>query len=127
MVCATRPKVGTCEEWRIENETEDLHPFHLHENSFQLIAINDKPVNPVEIWDTFGIPQKLNGVNGSLTIRVRFKQWYGKTVFHCHALPHEDTGMMQNILMSSGAVARLLPTGVRAAVPRGTLENKCAR
>jgi suppressor of ftsI len=100
MVCATRPKVGTCEEWRIENESEDLHPFHLHENSFQLIAINDKPVNPVEIWDTFGIPQKLNGVNGSLTIRVRFKQWYGKTVFHCHALPHEDTGMMQNILMS---------------------------
>ncbi|MBV8198213.1 MAG: multicopper oxidase domain-containing protein [Candidatus Eremiobacteraeota bacterium] len=99
MVCATRPQVGTCEEWRIENETEDLHPFHLHENSFQLIAINDKPVKPVEIWDTFPIPQKLNGINGSFTFRVRFKQWHGKTVFHCHALPHEDTGMMQNILM----------------------------
>ena len=41
MVCPTRPKVGTCEEWRIENKTADLHPFHLHENSFQLIAIND--------------------------------------------------------------------------------------
>jgi suppressor of ftsI len=100
MVCATRPKVGTCEEWRIENKTDDLHPFHLHENSFQLVAINDKPQDPVSIWDTFAIPQKVNGVNGSLTIRVRFKQWYGKTVFHCHALPHEDTGMMQNILMS---------------------------
>lgn len=99
MKCPTRPVVGTCEEWRIENETDDLHPFHLHENSFQLIAINDKPNDPMEVWDTFAIPQKLDGVNGSLTIRVRFVQWHGKTVFHCHVLPHEDTGMMQNILM----------------------------
>jgi FtsP/CotA-like multicopper oxidase with cupredoxin domain len=100
MACPTRPRVGTCEEWRIENETDDLHPFHLHENSFQLIAINDKPNDPIQIWDTFAIPPKLNGVNGSLTFRVRFVQWHGKTVFHCHVLPHEDTGMMQNILMT---------------------------
>ncbi len=100
MVCATRPKVGTAEEWHIVNETADLHPFHLHENSFQLFAINGKPNDPVEIWDTFAIPPKVNGVNGTLTIRVRFVQWYGKTVFHCHVLPHEDTGMMQNILMT---------------------------
>lgn len=99
MLCPTQPKVGTCEEWRIENETDDVHPFHLHENSFQLFAINDKPVNPISMRDTFAIPQKLDGINGSLTIRVRFKQWYGKTVFHCHAITHEDTGMMQNILM----------------------------
>lgn len=101
MECPTRPQVGTCEEWRIVNETDDVHPFHLHENSFQLVAINDKPNRPVEIWDTFAIPPKRNGVNGTLTIRVRFVQWTGKTVFHCHVLPHEDTGMMQNILMTS--------------------------
>jgi suppressor of ftsI len=100
MMCDARPKVGTCEEWRIENETDDLHPFHLHENSFQLFAINDKPESIISIWDTFAIPPKVNGTNGSLTIRVRFKQWHGKTVFHCHVLPHEDTGMMQNILMT---------------------------
>ncbi len=101
MECPTQPRVGTCEEWRIVNKTDDVHPFHLHENSFQLFAINDKPNRPVEIWDTFAIPPKRNGKNGSLTIRVRFVQWTGKTVFHCHVLPHEDTGMMQNILMTS--------------------------
>jgi FtsP/CotA-like multicopper oxidase with cupredoxin domain len=53
----------------------------------------------MEVWDTFIIPPKYNGKNGSITFRVRFVQWYGKTVFHCHILPHEDTGMMQNILM----------------------------
>jgi len=97
--CPTAPQVGTCEEWRLENTTEEAHPFHLHENSFQLIAINDKPNNPMEVWDTFIVPPKMNGKNGSITFRVRFLQWYGKTVFHCHILPHEDTGMMQNILM----------------------------
>lgn len=100
MDCETAPVVGTCEEWRIENAHDEIHPFHLHENSFQLIAVNDQPVDPVEIWDTFLVPPKINpNVNGSITIRIRFKQWYGKTVFHCHVLPHEDTGMMQNILM----------------------------
>ncbi len=99
MLCPTHPKVGTCEQWTIENETDDVHPFHLHENSFQLSAVDGKPRKPVEIWDTFPIPPKRNGVNGKLTLRIRFVQWTGKTVFHCHVLPHEDTGMMQNILM----------------------------
>ena len=99
MEVPTQPRVGTCEEWQIVNETPDFHPFHLHENSFQLRTINDTPVRPLEIWDTFGIPPKWNGKNGTLTIRVRFVHWTGKTVFHCHVLPHEDTGMMQNILM----------------------------
>jgi len=30
------------------------------------------------------IPPKVDGVNGSLTFRVRFVQWHGKTYFHCH-------------------------------------------
>ncbi len=96
----TAVRVGTCEEWRFENTTEDAHPIHLHENSFQLTAVNDKPNDPMEIWDTFIIPPKVGNINGSITFRVRFVQWYGKTVFHCHILPHEDTGMMQNIMMT---------------------------
>jgi FtsP/CotA-like multicopper oxidase with cupredoxin domain len=100
MECPTQPRVGTCEEWVIVNKTPDFHPFHLHENSFQLITINDSPILPLEIWDTFGVPPKVNGVDGTMRIRVRFVHWTGKTVFHCHVLPHEDTGMMQNILMT---------------------------
>jgi suppressor of ftsI len=97
--CSTAPVVGTCEEWRIENAHDELHPFHLHENSFQLVKINDKKLDTMEVWDTFMVPPRDGGVNGSITVRIRFKQWYGKTVWHCHVLPHEDTGMMQNLLM----------------------------
>ncbi len=96
MSSPTSPQLGTAEEWRIENTATESHPFHLHVNSFQLYAIDDKPLDRVEIWDTFVIPPKQNGKNGSITIRIRFLQWVGKTVFHCHILPHEDTGMMQN-------------------------------
>ncbi len=96
----TTVKVGTAEEWVLENETVDAHPFHLHTDSFQIVALNGEPNDPPEVWDTFAIPPKYNGKNGSLTIRVRFLQFTGKDVFHCHILPHEDTGMMQNFLLS---------------------------
>ncbi len=100
MMCPTQPKVGTCEEWIIENDTPDLHSFHLHDNAFQLFEVNGKPVYPIQIWDTYPIPPKYNGVNGRLRIRVRFKEWTGKSVLHCHVAPHSDTGMMQNLLIT---------------------------
>jgi suppressor of ftsI len=46
------------------------------------------------IQDTIWIPQNTEAV-----IWMRFKEWSGKSVFHCHILPHEDTGMMQNFLI----------------------------
>lgn len=93
------PKVGSSEEWRLENSTADAHPFHIHTNSFQLIAINDEPVDPVQVWDTFVIPPKVGPKNGSITMRIRYKDWKGKDIFHCHVLPHEDTGMMVNFML----------------------------
>ena len=32
-----------------------------------------------------------------LTIRMRFRDFTGKTVLHCHTLVHEDQGMMKTI------------------------------
>ncbi|HEY1978025.1 MAG TPA: multicopper oxidase domain-containing protein [Candidatus Baltobacteraceae bacterium] len=101
-VCPTTVKLGDTVEWRIENATGSIHPFHLHVNSFWLVAINDKVLDEPEIWDTFYVPPKRSrddGKNGSITIRVRWLQWRGKTVHHCHFLSHEDTGMMQNFLI----------------------------
>ena len=107
-VCPTTVRTGTCEEWRIESsDSVDSHPFHLHTNSFEVVAINDEPLAVPQIWDTFLVQQRADGKNGSITIRIRFKQWSGKDVFHCHILTHEDTGMMRNFLMTGhGAFAR---------------------
>jgi FtsP/CotA-like multicopper oxidase with cupredoxin domain len=72
------------------------HPFHLHTNSFEVISINGVPVEPGTIQDTVWVPHMQKVV-----IRVKFEEWTGKDVFHCHILPHEDTGMMQNLLITA--------------------------
>ena len=97
--CEFRPKVGTAEEWTLTNSSSEAHPLHLHDNSFQVISIQGKAIDPFLVGDTILIPPASNGADGTVTFRVRFKEFTGKTVYHCHITPHEDTGMMQNILM----------------------------
>jgi FtsP/CotA-like multicopper oxidase with cupredoxin domain len=66
------------------------HPFHLHTNPFQVVAVKGVALR-TPIWqDTVSIPQ-----HGSVVIRVRFGDFNGRTVLHCHQLQHEDEGMMQ--------------------------------
>lgn len=87
---------GTAEEWTVLNPTGCAHPFHIHVNSFQLTQINGTPVEP-RFYDTFIVPPGTPGSPGSITFRIRFKEFRGKAVYHCHILPHEDTGMMNNL------------------------------
>jgi len=78
----------------------EAHPLHVHVNSFQVFEIAGKPVDPPLICDTILVPPaKLLGAHGSVKFRMRFKEFAGKTVFHCHITAHEDTGMMRNLLI----------------------------
>jgi suppressor of ftsI len=103
-------KLGTAEEWTIVNGTMCGHPFHIHVNSFEVIAINGVPLSSPLTYDTFMVPpaqapysgNMVDGMTppGTITIRIRFKEWTGKSVLHCHILNHEDIGMMKNIVIS---------------------------
>jgi FtsP/CotA-like multicopper oxidase with cupredoxin domain len=93
-------KVDTVEEWRLSVPDADHggtegHPFHVHVNSFEVISINGEEQPPGTIRDTIWVEP-----NGEVVIRMKFRQWTGKSVYHCHILPHEDTGMMQNFLIT---------------------------
>ena len=47
------------------------------------------------VWrDTVVVPP-----NGRTRIWVQYKNYTGKTVFHCHFLAHEDTGMMATLFI----------------------------
>lgn len=97
--------LGDAEEWQIRVEgthhggTEG-HPFHVHVNAFEVISVTNNMTKevvtlpPGTIQDVVWVAE-----HTTVTIRMRFKQWAGKAVFHCHILPHEDTGMMQNLLI----------------------------
>ncbi len=95
-----RAKLGTVEEWTLINET-GVHPFHMHQNAYQIMSINGKPYKAHSRVDTFVIPRRPNGAPPtSMVVRVPFEKFTGKFVFHCHILGHEDLGMMKSILVS---------------------------
>jgi FtsP/CotA-like multicopper oxidase with cupredoxin domain len=82
-------KLGTMEEWTIRNDTEELHPFHIHINDFQVMSINGAPYQAHSLQDTIPLP-----IHGEVVIRIPFRDYTGKFVYHCHILNHEDNGMM---------------------------------
>lgn len=98
-VAAVVPLEGV-EEWHIQvsgsaHDGAEGHPFHIHVNHFELISIDGKPpAYTAPVLDTVWVP-----LNAVVVIRNRFRQFRGKSVFHCHILPHEDTGMMANFLI----------------------------
>ncbi|KAA3664433.1 MAG: multicopper oxidase family protein [Chloroflexi bacterium] len=71
------------------------HPFHIHVNHFEVISIAGVIQPPGTIQDTIWVPK-----DTEVVIRMKFKDFKGKGVYHCHILPHEDTGMMQNFLIT---------------------------
>ena len=85
----TRVKLGHVEDWRIVNKASIDHPFHLHTNRFQVLERNGQPVSLLAWKDTVS----LKGYE-TVTLRVRFEDFVGRTVYHCHILDHEDQGMM---------------------------------
>ncbi|MEO1593229.1 MAG: multicopper oxidase family protein [Cyanobacteria bacterium J06632_22] len=85
----THVRLGQTEDWRIINKASIDHPFHLHTNAFQVMERNGQPVT-LKAW------KDVVGIQGyeSVTLRVRFEDFTGRTVYHCHILDHEDQGMM---------------------------------
>jgi FtsP/CotA-like multicopper oxidase with cupredoxin domain len=97
---------GAVEEWRIENRTEEIHAFHMHQIHFLVTAINDVPIPKAQqqLYDVFPVPYWLGGglPYTSITVKLDFRgPDIGDFVYHCHILDHEDFGMM--------AIIRVLP------------------
>jgi FtsP/CotA-like multicopper oxidase with cupredoxin domain len=91
-------KQGTVEDWIIENRSNELHAFHIHQLHFMLLDYMGKPVNEPFLRDTVNVPY-YNGrdlVYPSIRIRLDFRDpnAVGDFVYHCHLLEHEDNGMM---------------------------------
>ena len=82
-------RLGTTEIWLIENVVGMDHPFHLHGFRFQVLDRDGVP-EPYLSWkDSVNVPK-----HGRVRIAVRFEDFAGKWMFHCHILDHEDMGMM---------------------------------
>lgn len=84
-----RATPGSTEVWEIRNLTAMDHPFHLHIYPFQVVSRGGAP-EPYSSWKDV-----VNVRAGEVVrIAVPFRDFRGKTVFHCHIVEHEDLGMM---------------------------------
>lgn len=83
---------GATEIWEVRNMSPMPHPFHAHAIQWQVLDRNGYPPSGAESgWkDTV-----LLWPGDTVRIIGRFgPQNFGKYVYHCHILEHEDAGMM---------------------------------
>jgi FtsP/CotA-like multicopper oxidase with cupredoxin domain len=83
---------GATEIWEITNTSPVPHPFHAHAIQWQVLDRNGaEPTGAESGWKDTVL------VNPGDRIRIigRFEPVnFGKYVYHCHILEHEDAGMM---------------------------------
>jgi FtsP/CotA-like multicopper oxidase with cupredoxin domain len=91
------PGVGDTEIWEMYNFTEDAHPIHIHEVTFDVVdreVLGTGEVRGPEVWET-GRKDTVVAYPGEIT---RVKATYdrpGLFVWHCHIVEHEDHEMMR--------------------------------
>ncbi|MEU0629976.1 multicopper oxidase family protein [Streptomyces sp. NPDC005989] len=83
------PKLGQVEIWRFV--TDFHHPVHLHLDPFQVVSRNAAAPGKFDAgWkDTVDV-LPAQGVE----VAVRFTDYAGRFMLHCHNLEHEDMAMM---------------------------------
>jgi FtsP/CotA-like multicopper oxidase with cupredoxin domain len=85
------PRMGSTEIWRFQNRSGMAHPMHIHLDMFQILDRNGAPPSEAESgWkDTVAV-----GPDEVVRVIVRFTDYTGRYLVHCHNLEHEDEAMM---------------------------------
>ena len=89
-------KLGDTEEWTVVNTDQQYHSFHIHQTAFLVTEINGVPQDEDSLRDTFSVPPATDIGPSSLKVIIPFTDpvIVGRFVYHCHAVDHEDKGMM---------------------------------
>jgi FtsP/CotA-like multicopper oxidase with cupredoxin domain len=89
---------GDVEDWYIENRSQELHAFHIHQIHFMLLQWFGVAVNEPFLRDTINVPfwDGKTAKYPSVKLRMDFRDpsIVGTFPYHCHLLEHEDGGMM---------------------------------
>ena len=91
--------LGDMEEWTVQNASQELHVFHIHQTDFQVTEINGVRQPFTGYQDTVTLPVAGKNGPGEVKIRIPFTNplIVGEFVYHCHIVQHADQGMMANI------------------------------
>ncbi|MFI6644708.1 multicopper oxidase family protein [Streptomyces sp. NPDC050504] len=89
-----RPKLGTTEIWTIHNADTGFgipHSFHVHLEHFQVVDRDGRAPGPGEA----GLKDTITVLPGTKArVKVRFTDYKGRFMYHCHMMGHLTMGMM---------------------------------
>jgi FtsP/CotA-like multicopper oxidase with cupredoxin domain len=85
------PKQGTAEIWELQGAGDWWHPIHIHFEEGRILSRNGLPPEPYEAGrkDVY-----LLKPGDKVRVFLRFRDFLGKYMMHCHNLIHEDHAMM---------------------------------
>jgi FtsP/CotA-like multicopper oxidase with cupredoxin domain len=89
-------KLGDTEEWTAVNMDQQYHSFYIHQTPFLVTEVGGVSWNDDSLRDTFSVPPATDQGPGVLKVVIPFTDpvIVGRFVYHCHAVDHEDKGMM---------------------------------
>jgi FtsP/CotA-like multicopper oxidase with cupredoxin domain len=82
-----QPKLGTVEEWTVTNPTQFDHVFHMRTFPVLVTKVNGNTALASSFSDTIHVP-----ASGSVTFRVSFDDFPGKTVYGSAIASQRDLG-----------------------------------
>ena len=93
---------GDLEQWTFTSEGASTHPIHVHGGQFQVIDRGTgNPPEPTETgWKDVVRLDPLGTVN----VLIKFSEYTGLFLIHCHKLEHADMGMMANFEVDTSGV-----------------------
>jgi FtsP/CotA-like multicopper oxidase with cupredoxin domain len=113
---------GDVEDWIIENRTQELHAFHIHQIHFVLMEWYGIPVSEPFLRDTINVPfwdgKSLAYPSVKLRMDFRDPNSVGTFIYHCHLLEHEDGGMMGVIRVEPRSKPPFKPEDAPQNVPQ---------
>jgi blue copper oxidase len=100
-------KLHTLEAWEFDNQTSSMaqmaHPMHIHGGSFQIL---ERWIAPQfeGVWESVRAGYVDEGWKDTVLLwpgervrlLMRFDDFPGLFMYHCHNLEHEDLGLMRN-------------------------------
>ncbi len=86
------PRLGAAERWFLKNGGGGWwHPIHIHLEAHQVQSFNGRPP---PLHNSFKKDTALLGPGDVAEVFLRFRDYTGRFVSHCHNLEHEDDRMM---------------------------------
>jgi manganese oxidase len=88
---SAQPGFGTAEQWTLQGGFNWDHPIHIHFEEGQIISRNGQAPSPAESGrkDVYRLRP-----NGTVVIKMQFRDWGGMFMEHCHNTMHEDNAML---------------------------------